>query len=356
MSGKLKAGVIGTGIIGKHHLNNYAGIADAEVVAVCDINKEAAQAAAEQFGVEQVFSDHTELLKMAEIDVVDVCLPNVLHCSVTCDALKAGKHVYCEKPFANSAAEARKMVKTAQDNDRLLAMQLGTLFSKEARAAKRLIDAGRLGRIYYAKASNYRRRGRPYVDGYATPIFVQKEHAGGGALPDMGVYHLGLMMYLLDNPEIETVSASTFQELDMDEGRRKSSGYDVEELATALVRFSGDITLMFEEAWAAHMDGGTGHRIMGSKGGLKLEPFAFFTNMEGIDGDTTFLLDQFETRQNSLLEDWAGYANSQQHFAWSVLGRVPQIRTDLIGLKVCELTEMMYKSAHQRKEIRARKR
>ncbi|MFQ6098818.1 MAG: Gfo/Idh/MocA family protein, partial [Armatimonadota bacterium] len=278
-----------------------------------------------------------------------------LHCPVTCAALKAGKHVYCEKPMANSAAEARKMLRAAERSDRILAMQLGTIFSKEARAAKRIIDAGLLGHIYYAKASHYRRRGRPYVDGYATPIFVQKRHAGGGALPDMGVYHLGLMMHLLGNPEIETVTASTYQELDMDERRRKASGYDVEELATAFVRFKGGLTLFFEEAWAAHMDGGTGHRIMGSKGGLRLEPFALFTNIEGIDADTTFLLDQFETRQNALDENWPGFANSQQHFVWAALGRVPQIRTDLIGLKVCELTELMYKSAEQHREVRPRR-
>jgi len=355
MSGKLKAGVIGTGIIGKHHLNNYASIADADVVAVCDVNEEAAKAAAEQFDVKHVFTDYKELLGMDEIDAVDVCLPNVLHCPITCDALKAGKHVYCEKPFANSAAEARKMLKAAEGAGQMLAMQLGTVFSSEARAAKRLIDAGLLGHIYYAKASNYRRRGRPYVDGYATPIFVQKDKAGGGALPDMGVYHLGLMMYLLDNPEIVSVSASTFQEIDMHEGRRKSSGYDVEEFAAAFVRFEGNLTLFFEEAWASHMDGGTGERIMGSQGGLKLGPLSYFSNVEGIDANTTFVLDQFETRQNSLYEDWAGYANSQQHFVWAALGRVPQIRTDLLGVKVCELTELMYKSAEKGAELKARK-
>lgn len=352
MSAKLKAGVIGAGIIGKHHLNGYAHIPEVEIVAVCDVREEEARAVAAQLNIPHVFTDYRELLKLEEIDVVDVCLPNVLHCPVTCDALKAGKHVYCEKPFANSAAEARKMLKTSQDCGRMLAMQLGTLFSKEARAAKRIIDAGLLGRIYYAKTSNYRRRGRPYVDGYATPIFVQKKHAGGGALPDMGVYHLGLMLHLLGNPEIESVSASTFQELDMHAGRRKASGYDVEELATALVRFKGDITLFFEEAWAAHMDGGTGEQIMGSQGGLKLSPFTFFRNLQGIDGDMTFRLDEYEGRMSALEPDWPSHAGPQQHFVWAILGRVPQVRSDLIGVKVCELTEMMYKSAAQRKELR----
>lgn len=354
MSGKLKIGIIGTGLIGKSHLRKYREIADAEIVAVCDINEAEAQRVAQEFEVPQVLTDYHKLLAMEEIQAVDVCLPNVLHCPVTCDALKAGKHVYCEKPFANSAAEAQKMLKTAQDCGLKLAMQLGTLFSKEARAAKHLIDNGMLGRLYYAKTSHYRRRGRPFVDGYATPIFVQKKHAGGGALPDMGVYHLGLMVHLLGNPDIETVTASTFQELDMNEQRRKSSNYDVEEMAVGLVRFKGDLTLFFEESWAAHMDQGTGDRIMGSQGGLRLEPFALFSNLHGIDADTTFQLDGFEYRQNAYDPNWIGYSSSQHHWVWAVLGRIPQIRTDLIGVKVAQITEMMYKSAAQHKELKPR--
>jgi len=354
MSEKLKVGVIGTGIIGKAHLRNYQQIADAEVVAVCDVREDEAQRVAAEFDVPHVFRDYRKLLAVEEIAAVDVCLPNVLHCPVTCAALRAGKHVYCEKPLANSAAEARKMLQTAQECGKMLAMQLGTVFSREARAAKWLIDAGLLGHIYYAKTSHYRRRGRPYVDGYATPIFVQKKNAGGGALPDMGVYHLGLMLHLLGLPEVDTVTASTFQELDMNEERRKLSGYDVEEMAVGFVRFRNGVTLFFEESWAVHMDAGTGDQIMGSQGGLRLEPFTFFSNVHGLDGDTTFDLNGFEYRQNAYDPNWAGYSSSQQHWVWAVLGRVPQIRTDLIGVKVCEITEMMYKSAQQHREVRAK--
>ena len=354
MSSKVKLGIIGTGIIGKSHIRRYKEIPEADIVAVCDVNEAEAQRVAQEYGIGQVFTDYKQLLAIEEIQAVDVCLPNVLHCPVTCDALKAGKHVYCEKPFANSAAEARKMLKTAQDCGQMLAMQLATVFSKEARAAKHIIDAGMLGRIYYAKTSHYRRRGRPYVDGYATPIFVQKQHAGGGALPDMGVYHLGLMLYLLGDPDVETVTASTFQELDMNEQRRKSAGYNVEEMAVGLVRFKGDITLFFEESWAVHMDSGTGDRIMGNQGGLRLEPFTFFTNAAGIDGDTTFDIGQFEYRQNAYDPNWRGVSDSQTHCLWAVLGRVPQVRTDLLGVKVAEITEMMYKSSDGRKELKGK--
>jgi predicted dehydrogenase len=159
------------------------------------------------------------------------------------------------------------------------------------------------------------------------------------------------MVYLLDNPEIETVTASTFQELDMDETRRGESGYDVEELGTGFVRFKGGITMFVEEAWAANIDGGDGDRIMGSKGGIKLNPFAFYTDLYGMDVDVTFDIDGYERRMRSLGYMGDGYESSQQHVVWGLLGRVEMIDTGAIGLTVARITEAMYRSAEKRKEI-----
>jgi predicted dehydrogenase len=286
---------------------------------------------------------------------VDVCLHNALHCPVTLEAFKAGKHVYCEKPLALNGKEAQKMVGAAEKAGKKLAMQLSTVFSRAAQAAKRLIVTGQLGRLYYAKASNYRRRGRPYVDGYGTPAFVQKENAGGGALMDMAVYHIGLMMYLLDNPEVETVSGSTYQELEMDARRRKESGYNVEELGVAIVRLAGGITLFIEEAWAIHGAAGPANRVFGSKGGVTLEPFGktctYYTNLAGIDGDMTFDLDGWTYREGQLRPETAAYASPQAHWVWGLLGRVPLIDTGRIGMRVAQITEAIYKSAERGKEV-----
>ena len=358
MADKIRCGIIGTGMIGKTHINRYAEVGEAEVVAVADLREDEAQRVAQEHGIPNVYTDYKELLKIEEIDLVDVCLPNALHCPVTCDALKAGKHVYCEKPMANSAAEARKMLKTAADTGKTLSIQLNTLFGNEAHAAKRVIDAGLLGDIYYAKSSYYRRRGRCYVDGYATPPFVQKEVAGGGALADMGVYHLGLMVWLLDNPGLQTVSASTFQEIPMNEKRAKESGYNVEEFATGFVRFEGDITLFFEEAWATHMDGeGEGFRVFGSLGGVRVQPFGFFTDIADMQADVSFNVGMYEGREGLYHGDeHKAMRHQQMNLVWSLLGRVPLIDTAPIACKVAEITEAMYKSADTGREVKAAKR
>ena len=324
---------------------------DVEIVAIADIDESEAQRVAQENDIPHVFSDYRDLLKIDEIDSVDVCLPNFLHAPVTIAALEAGKHVYCEKPMARTGPEAQAMYDAAQRTGKKLSVQMATVFTKETRTAKRLIEEDALGRVYYVKTSHYRRRRRPYVDGYATPHFVQQETAGGGTLLDTAIYNIARMVYLLDNPEIETVTASTFQALDMDETRRQESGYDVEELGTGFVRLKGGVTMFVEEAWAANMDSGEGDRLMGAKGGIKLAPFTLYTHLYDMDADVNFNIDAYERRMRSLGYMGDGYESSQQHVVWGLLGRVEMIDTGAIGLTVTRITEAMYQSAEQRKEI-----
>jgi len=306
---------------------------------------------AKENGIPHVFTDYQKMLEINEIDAVDVCLHNRLHAPVTIDALKAGKHVYCEKPMASSFAEAKAMYDTARQLGKHLHIQLATLYDVSTRAAKSIIEAGYLGKIYYAKSSHYRRRGRPYVDGYGTAQFVQQKTAAGGALLDMAVYHLSRMLYLLGNPEILTVSGSTFQELDMYEDRQKGSGYDVEELGLGLIRLEGGITYYMEESWAIHADGAEGDRIFGNKGGLRLDPFGYFTTMADIEMNASFDLKSADWRWHACNEATAGLDNSQRHWIWALLGRVPLLDTAGIALKTAQVTEGLYLSSKLGREV-----
>jgi predicted dehydrogenase len=109
--------------------------------------------------------------------------------------------------------------------------------------------------------------------------------------------------------------------------------------------------MLVEEAWAAHIDSGEGDRIMGSRGGIRLEPFTFYTDMYGMDADTSFDIDAYERRMQSLGYTIEGYENSQKHFVWGVLNRIEMIDTGAIGLTVARITEAMYQSSEERKEI-----
>jgi len=352
MADRVRIGTIGTGQIGNHHLEAYSKIPEAQVVAVCDINKVAAQAAADKYGIKDVYTDYHEMLKRDDITSIDVCLHNRFHMQTTIDALNAGKNVYCEKPMSWNYGAAKTMLAAAKRTGRMLHIQLATIYAAEARAAKRMIDEGQLGQIYYAKSSHYRRRGRPWVDGYGTAFFVQKEAAGGGALVDIAVYHIARMMWLLGNPAVETVSGKTYQMLDnMYPDRRASGPYGVEEFGMGLVRLAGGLTYFIEEAWAIQADHSDGDRVFGSKAGLRVEPFGYFTTLSDMEMDATFDVKQADWRWHQCNPLEAGFDESQRHWVWAQLGRVPLIDTAGLALKTALITEGIYLSSHLGREV-----
>jgi predicted dehydrogenase len=245
----VRLGIVGVGQIGKHHLQNYAKIPGVEMVALADIDVPEGKRVSEEYKIPNVYTDFRELLRRDDIQAVDVCLHNNLHMPVTVAALEAGKDVYCEKPMAGSYTDAKTMYDAAQALGRKLSIQLSTLYSNETRAAKQLIEDGHLGKVYHARSTGFRRRGRPYVDGYGTSSFVQKSISGGGAFYDMGVYHIAMMLYLLGSPAVQRISGKIYQETDYDMTRPDSHLYNVEELGMGFVKFADNITLDIIESW-----------------------------------------------------------------------------------------------------------
>src|SRR5262249_50663156 len=162
-----------------------------------DIDPEAADRSAQTFSIPHVYYTGQEMLQRDDLDAIDICLHNNLHISGTLAALNSGRHVYCEKPMAGAYRDALTMLETARARGRMLHIQLAGLYHDSTRAARELIEAGEVGEIYHARSTGFRRRGRPYVDGYGKPPFVQKQNSGGGALYDMGVYHISELLYLL---------------------------------------------------------------------------------------------------------------------------------------------------------------
>jgi len=350
---QVRIGVIGVGQIGKHHLNNYQKIEDAEIVAIADIDEAEANRVSGLFDIPHVYTDFRELLKRDDIVAVDVCLHNNLHMPVTVAALQAGKHVYCEKPMAGAYCDAETMYRTAQELGLKLSIQLNTLFSKESKAAKALIDAGMLGKLYHGRATGFRRRGRPYVDGYGSPAFVQKHNSAGGAMYDMGVYHIANMLYLLGNPEVQRVTGKTYQEVDMDAARRASSGYNVEELGLGFVRLQDNITMDIIEAWSILLDGLEGSSIVGSKGGVRLQPFGFFQSAGDLDLDCTANLDAFNFRLHTVCEQGDVYDSPQHHWIAALQGRVELLPTAKLALNTMLISEGIYLSEKLGHEVSA---
>ncbi|MEM0121654.1 MAG: Gfo/Idh/MocA family oxidoreductase [Thermoprotei archaeon] len=354
-------GVIGLGIIGRKHLEEYLKRSDVRVVGVADVNREALEWAAKRGGVPNVYTDFRLLLKNDEVQAVDVCVHNNLHAPIAIECLRAGKHVYVEKPLAGSYADGRAMVEVAKQCGRMLHMQLDTVFTPQTKAAKAIIDGGRLGKVFLARASGYRRRGRPFVDGYGTKFFVEKEWAGGGALLDTGVYALGQILYLLGNPKPSVIKGRVFQEMPMNEERRRESGFNVEELAVGFAELENDVSLEVFEAWAVNLGSVEGSYIVGSLGGLRIAPWhregevplSYHTSISDIDADSVFDLKAYDFRRHAYNRDEDAYDSSLSHWVAALQKRVGLLPTAQLGLNHLLLTEGVYMSSKLRREVAA---
>jgi predicted dehydrogenase len=353
MADKVRIGIIGVGQIGKHHLRRYREIEDVEVVALADIDEPEGARVSEVFDIPHVYNNGHKMLERDDIEAVDVCLHNNLHVTGTVAALRAGKHVYCEKPMAGTYADALTMMETAKETGKMLHIQLGTLYSNETKAAKFLIEEGHLGKVYHARSTGFRRRGRPYVDGYGSDNFVKKEISGGGAFFDMGVYHIANILYLLGNPEIQRITGKTYQETAIDPRRRDLSGYSVEELGMGFVRLADNISLDIIESWAVHLDGFGGSYVVGAEGGIRLDPFGYYHNIKDLALDCQVDLDQFNYRLHNVHEIGDVYDSSQHHWVAALQGRVSLLPTAAVALNTMLISEGIYFSEKLGRELTA---
>jgi len=362
MGRKVRIGIVGAGLIGKFHLRNYAQLEDAEIVAICDVNEAEARRVAEEFGIPNVYADFREMLKRDDIEAVDVCLHNNLHAPVTIAAFQAGKDVYCEKPIAGSYKDGETMIQAAEQYGRKLHVQLATLYRKETKAARALIEDGTLGKLFHARATGHRRRGRPFIDGYGTPAFLSKEVAAGGALIDMGVYHIAQLLYLLDTPAVSRVSGKGYREMDQDPVRSQQAKFDVEEVGLGFIKFENGASMDIYEAWSIHLGSIEGCTIVGNKGGIRLPaysdqsvlaPFSYHTTISDIDFNCTANLDEMETRWSRLKENYDAYQSSQHHWIAALQGRVELLPTAHIALQTMLISEGIYLSDSMGREVDA---
>ncbi|MGH7145723.1 MAG: Gfo/Idh/MocA family protein [Planctomycetota bacterium] len=270
----IRIGIVGAGGIAGSHIGGYKLVPGAELYAICDINKERAEAVAKEHGFQKVFTDYNEMLKLKEIDAVSVCTPNAFHMGPTVAALKAGKHVLCEKPIALNAKEGAAMVAAAKKAKRKLQIGLHFHFEAKTQALKRFITDGALGKMYYTRVQALRVRGIP-----TWGVFTNKKLQGGGPLVDIGVHMLYTALYLLGFPKPVSVSGQTFNYIGTSPGHMGFWGswdhkkYEIEDTAVGFVRFEGGHVLVLETSFCANIEKEFWNvQIFGDKGGCNYDP------------------------------------------------------------------------------------
>jgi len=200
--------IVGCGRISDLHQVGYRGRADAKIVAVCDTNKALAKKKAREWGVEKVYTDYAQVLEDREVEAVELLTPHHLHCPMTVQAARAGKHISVQKPMALSSAEADEMISAADQAGVRLRVYETFVYYPPAVRAREMIDAGEIGAVQAVRMHINTGTGDT---AWKVPLsawlwrFNEKLCGGGPLVFDHG-YHLFSLGYYLGG-EVEKVSA-----------------------------------------------------------------------------------------------------------------------------------------------------
>lgn len=350
MGKKVKVGIIGAGAIGSVHADNYKNVADAEVIALCDLLPDKLEEKATRHGIPLKYTDYKELLANKDIEAVSVCVPNDMHAPIAIDALKAGKHVLLEKPMCLNAQLARDVVAARDASGKLL--QIGMVRRQETEAAiiKQLIAEGKLGEIYQIRIRLIRQRGIPGLGGW----FTTKARSGGGGIIDISVHALDWAMYVTNMWNPTAVSAKTYSKfgspmknyhyVSMWAGPPNYDGtFDVDDYAAGLIRFGEKATLSFEVAWACNAKSEYVIEILGDKGGVRS------------DGDGLVLTTEFDDRPAEIRMDYdkknESFTRELRKFIGAINGENEIPATGEQGIIMMRVLDGIYKSSDLNKEV-----
>ncbi|GAB3888883.1 Gfo/Idh/MocA family protein [Spirosoma agri] len=287
-----KAAIIGGGnIADTNHIPALKQLAEqVELVAVCSRDLSKARTLADKHGIAHAFADTATLYRECAPDIVVICTPNYLHHPQTMEALAHNCHVFCEKPPALTAQDAREMAKLATEKGRVLAYNFQLRQTSEWELLMRCKADGLLGDIYHIKAHFLRRRGIPGW-GY----FTNKAMQGGGALMDLGVHVLDLALCALDYPTPDQVLGNTYDFIGKAGGKGlmgdwNPATFEVDDAATAYLSFPNKASIMLSASFALNtqQDKDRNLELFGSKGGVKLFPFSLHTELAGELADVQF--------------------------------------------------------------------
>jgi predicted dehydrogenase len=352
----LRAGIIGCGAIAQEgHIPGLLA-AGVEIGAVCDANADRAREVGERFGVTAIHTDLGELLARSDLDLVTIGLPNVLHASVAIAALEAGKHVLCEKPMSVTSAGAEAMVAAARASGKLLSVNQHMRFGRTPFAMRDAVASGSLGTVYLADVRMVRQNGIPGYGGW----FTNRDLAGHGALFDIGVHMLDLVLFVLGFPEVVAVKGYLSGHLGksgvglgswgVDRGR--SGRYDVDDTAAATLTLARGGQIRLHVAWAAFAPAEERLTLYGTLGGLdrtagrgagKPSPLRFF----GPDADGVIV--QLPRRASG--QENGGWTAAIVSFVGSVRDREPLLVRPEETLMTTRILERIVESAAEGVEI-----
>ena len=344
--------VIGCGRIANNaHFPALTQIEGVRIKYACDVIEEKAQLVKEKFnGIENVITDYKVALNDPEVEAVWVLTPNYAHYTVTMDALRAGKHVFCEKPITVNYELSCEMAKEAEKCGKMLNIGVCNRYHKSVELIHDKIENGELGEVYHVHVSFRNFRCIPGLGG----AFTTKSQSGGGVLIDWGVHFLDLVLYALGGAKLKNVTCDAYCEMAKDMKSYKYKGMwaedtkdiengtnDVDDFISGYVR-TDKASISFTGAWAQNVGINEMYiDFLGDKKGIRLNYGGHFTEWSGETLEAT--VDETEIPNMYLCEDRA--------FIKSIESGVKDKNNIENILESAKLLDTLYRSSEEKKEI-----
>ena len=290
-------GIIGCGKIAQvRHIPEYAGHPQARLAGFYDLNQERARELAEKWGG-KAYSSWEEMLADPGIDAVSVCVANNAHAQLSIAALRAGKHVLCEKPMATTLEDCEAMVAAARESGKFLMIGQNQRLTKAHQKARELVENGTLGKILTFRTTFG--HGGPEtwsVDPGKNTWFFDKSKAAMGAMADLGIHKTDLIQYLLGQTVVETTAKVTT----LDKRGADGQLIGVDDNAICIYRMSGGAIGTMTASWTFYGAEDNSTVLYGTKGILRIyDDPAYSLKLITADGEKVlYELEAIQTNDN----------------------------------------------------------
>lgn len=278
-----RTGTVGLGGIARGvHLPGVDRSPDLQLAAICDIDRDKLIYFKELYGIDDAhcFTDYHDLIACADVDAVDICTPNDVHFEVAKAAILANKPYAVEKPITISSADADELARLTKEKDLKNMVCFSYRFKAAARFVRDLIQSDALGRIFHVDAQYFQSFGSREGGGLRWRYI--KEHAGSGALGDLGCHAFDLVRFMLGGEYTKTVShLDTYvKERPLLDGSGMGK-VDVDDFVNCLVSTDTGVACSFQITRFAYGRGNYQRvEIYGKKGGI-----VYDLDREGTDAD-----------------------------------------------------------------------
>jgi len=263
----LKIGVAGCGKIAQvRHLPEYQARPDVQILGLYDLNQERVRALAEQYHA-KAYATYEEMLADPELEAVSICAANAFHAEMAIAAMKAGKHVLCEKPMATSLKDCEEMVRVSRETGRVLMIGQNQRLAAAHVKAKELLEQGAIGRLISFTTAF--RHGGPEtwtVDPGAGNWFFDKSRAVMGAMADLGIHKTDLIQYLTGQ---KVVQVQAFLGT-LDKKYADGTPIGVDDNAICIYRMDGGAVGTMTASWTDYAGEDNSTVLFGTEGVLRI--------------------------------------------------------------------------------------